>query len=215
MTQKEKNQIIKWLLGSRDFAEGVAIYQQVGCNLRLKREFAYGETPLLAGVLAEQLMMLADVTKVDLDRIKRRKEIVKPMASCYPPASEPVTKMIKFRDRFPFLRDENCPPALKVMVADLFASYDRYTQAHRRLVEMPGDADNEAAFKECQEIVTSYLENRNIWKILEQYKETGNCRKIKNRKRMILPGLLIWNWPPNFDRLLPMRANAEKKLTMP
>lgn len=212
MNQKEKNQIIEWLLGDRNFADGVAIYQRVGCNLRLKREFAYGETPLLAEVLAEQLMMLADVSKADLDRIKRGRDPQRPADPCYPPASEPVAKMIKFRDRYPFLRDENCPPALKVMVSDLFASYDRYTEAHRRLVEMPGDADNEVAYKECQEIVTSYLENRAIWKILEHYKETGEMPEEQKTEEDDLTGLTDLELASKFRSAVANESKRRKKV---
>ena len=170
MNQQDKEKIINWLKSRRDFAEGVAIYQKVGCNLRLKREFSFGETPLLAGVLAEQLMTLAGITETDL----RRKAVATPApVTAYPPASDPVKEMIRFRDRYPFLRDEGCPDVLKVMVADMFTAYDSYKKAHERLSALRSDSEAEAAYEDCKATVDSYLANRRIWAVLDYYKEHG------------------------------------------
>lgn len=169
MKKEDKERILHWLRGRRDWSEGVALYQQLGCNIRLKREFAFGETPLLAGVLVEQLMGLANVDEISLRRIPI--SAPKPVPA-YTPASEPVKELLRFRDRYPFLKSDDCPAQLKAMVTDMFTAYEAYKTAHEHLSELPAE-EREKAFDLCGETVEKFLENRRIWEVLDHYKEFG------------------------------------------
>ncbi len=171
MKKEDKERIIRWLRSRRDFSEGVALYQELGCNLRLKREFAFGESPLLAEILADQFMSMAGVDERQLRRMSVAPVKVTQQPA-YPPAPEPVKEMLRFRDKYPFLKDENCPDELKVMVSDLFTAYEAYQKAHDRLAELP-DTEREQAFVESQKVVENYLKNRKIWDTLDYYKEHG------------------------------------------
>lgn len=92
--------------------------------------------------------------------------------SKYAEAPEPMRKMIRFREKYPFLNSPDCPDILKVLVADMFTAYGEYKDAHARLQEM-GDEDSTAAAAECEKVVTEYLKNREIWEELDYYRENG------------------------------------------
>ena len=168
MKHEDRRKIIEWLRSPRPWAEGVALYQEHGCNLRLKREFAFGETPLLREILADQLMALADITPRELTR--SAKTVTTAVTSSYKPAPEPVKAAVKIREKFPFLNSPDCPDVLKVMVADMLTSYDAYKKAHAALQDMPDTATDET-FSSCAATVENYLLNRKIWDVLEYYKE--------------------------------------------
>lgn len=172
MNNSEKERIIEWYRRGCNFAEGVEIYQELGCNLRLKREFALGATPLLVDTLKDQLLYLAGIEEKEMNRLimqKRQAQAIKP---AYPEAGESLKEILRIRDRFPFLKDENCPDQLKIMVADMFTAYDSYKEAHQALLDNP-DTDAEGAYAECKKAVENFKLNRDIWDILEYYKEHG------------------------------------------
>lgn len=173
MDKKDKERIISWYQRGRKFLEGVQIYQELGCNLRLKREFAFGETPLLADTLKDQLLALAGMEEPEMVRFILRKETPRNAVPVYPEADDSIKEIIRFRERFPFLKEENCPDQLKIMVADMFTAYDAYKEAHQVLLDNP-DANADSAYAECKKAVENFKLNRDIWDILEYYKEHGS-----------------------------------------
>lgn len=92
--------------------------------------------------------------------------------SKYAETPEPVRKMIRFREKYPFLNAPDCPDVLKILVADLFTSYDNYKAAHARL-QVLADDEAAAALADCEKVVAEYLKNREIWDELEYYRENG------------------------------------------
>lgn len=237
MTTQDKNQITEYLAGSRDYSEGVSLYQRFGQNLRLKRLFVTDDTQTTKEILFEELRKLAGLTDQEFVHLPRRAATPKPTLngktvkaiifdnpkedneaalkkladsfgvtvdelvspdfqervlamdenadrieeltdqldaarSKYAETPEPVRKMIRFREKYPFLTSPDCPDVLKVLVADMFTSYDNYKSAHARLQVL---ADNEAAaaVADCEKVVTEYLKNREIWDELEYYRENG------------------------------------------
>ena len=105
------------------------------------------------------------------DRIEELTDELEAARSKYAETPEPVRKMIRFREKYPFLNSPDCPDVLKVLVADMFTSYDNYKSAHARLQVL---ADDEAAaVADCEKVVTEYLKNREIWDELEYYRENG------------------------------------------
>lgn len=106
--------------------------------------------------------------KSELDKIAfdtARKEYVE--------LPEVARKTIKIREEFPFLKEDNCPDAIKLLVHDMFTEYDKYRAAHKRLSEAPENEDLDVLFTDAQTTVESYLSNRQIWEELEHYKEHG------------------------------------------
>lgn len=236
MNTKDKNQIIEYLTGSRDYSEGVSLYQRFGQNLRLKRLFVTDDTQTTKEILFEELRKLAGLTEQEFAHLPRRAsapklplpvftmkcdfsdrkedneaalkeladsfgvtvdELVSPdfqervlamdenadrieeltdqldeARSKYAETPEPVKKMIRFREKYPFLNSPDCPDVLKVLVSDMFTSYDNYKAAHARL-QVLADDEAAAAVADCEKVVTEYLKNREIWDELEYYRENG------------------------------------------
>lgn len=66
MTTEQKKEITAYLCGPRDYAEGVALYQRYGVNLRLKRQFAVEDTAVIREILFDELRKLAECRKSSL-----------------------------------------------------------------------------------------------------------------------------------------------------
>lgn len=236
MTTQDKKQITEYLAGSRDYSEGVSLYQRFGQNLRLKRLFVTDDTQTTKEILFEELRKLAGLTEQEFAHLPRRAATPKPTLngltakaiifddpkdneatlkeladsfgvtvdelvspdfqervlamdenadrieeltdqldearSKYAETPEPVKKMIRFREKYPFLNSPDCPDVLKVLVADMFTSYNNYKAAHARL-QVLADDEAAAAVADCEKVVTEYLKNREIWDELEYYRENG------------------------------------------
>lgn len=106
------------------------------------------------------------------DRIEELTDELEAARSKYAETPEPVRKMIRFREKYPFLNSPDCPDVLKILVADLFTSYDNYKAAHARL-QVLADDEAAAALADCEKVVSEYLKNREIWDELEYYRENG------------------------------------------
>ena len=83
---------------------------------------------------------------------------------------ESSRKIIKMREEFPFLRDDNCPVEIKLLVHDMFNDYDKYREAHKNLTEVPETAEIEELYTLAETAVESFLLNREAWDELEYYK---------------------------------------------
>ena len=68
------------------------------------------------------------------------------------------------------MRRLDCPPELKILVADMITAYNDYIQSHESLF-LAGTYDEISTLSE--RTVESYLENRRIWNELNHYKSTG------------------------------------------
>jgi hypothetical protein len=68
------------------------------------------------------------------------------------------------------LRQNDCPPELKILVADMLTAYDQYKQGHACLFTA---RTHEEIQKAARDTVENFLENRRIWKELNHYKEKG------------------------------------------
>ncbi len=104
----------------------------------------------------------------------------------YRELSPTVKKMIRFREKFKFLNQPDCPDELKVLVSDMFTALGKYKDAHAKLAAMPDDADLTEAARLAEECVENYLANREMWEELEYYQEhgevLGKCAKLRALK---------------------------------
>lgn len=107
------------------------------------------------------------------EKIEELTERLETARSRYAEAPEPVRKMIRFREKYPFLNAPDCPDVLKILVADMFSAYGEYKAAHARLQNL-GDADADTAAADCEKVVTEYLKNREIREELDYYREHGS-----------------------------------------
>ena len=238
MTPDKKKVITDYLSGPRNYAEGVAIYMNYGCNLRLKKLFSFDDSCTTREILYDELRKIAGLSDAEVTRLPRRAisrassndssdtryvaknksrlaedesalteladsfgvcvdELVSPdfqervcamdenvdrievlteeleeARSKYARTPEPVKKMIRFREKYPFLNSPDCPDSLKILVADMFTAYGNYKAAHERL-QLLKDDEVAAAAMECETVITEYLKNREIWDELEYYRNNG------------------------------------------
>ncbi len=190
-----KNKITNWLKYDRKFNTGLALYYQHGNNLALKKTFnRQGENPFNLQLLQEELRKLAVIEPDDFRHMlsipvhQYKKEVKEEPAPVVPEplAAEKIDptdiqclksnlpdnarKAIRIREEFPFLKETNCPPELKILVSDMLTAYDTYRKAHEDCFT----AENEAQLLEyARATVENFIENRLIWEELNHYKTTG------------------------------------------
>lgn len=93
-------------------------------------------------------------------------------------AQPEVKEAIKFRDEFPFLKDDDCPSELKALVTDKFTAYYEFCDAHQELFEkvvapVAGEklADNAIIFELAKKAVDNFLVDQTIYDELTYYKD--------------------------------------------
>ncbi len=191
-----RKEIINYLKGPRPWAAGVALYLKYGHNLMLRKTFMHRmETADLRVTLIEELRKLAGLSAAELSQLKRTasqgadttKEPDTTEAKPSPTEASPtVKKMIRFREKFKFLDQPDCPDELKVLVSDMFTALGKYKDAHAKLAAMSDDADLAEAARLAEECVENYLANREMWEELEYYQEhgevLGKCAKLRALK---------------------------------
>lgn len=188
-----RKEIINYLKGPRPWAAGVALYLKYGQNLMLRKTFMHRmETADLRVTLIEELRKLAGVSAAELSQLKRsaspgtEKTEITEAAKKAVEASPTAKKMIRFREKFKFLDQPDCPDELKVLVSDMFTVLGKYKDAHAKLAAMPDDADLNETARLAEECVENYLANREMWEELEYYQEhgevLGKCAKLRALK---------------------------------
>lgn len=105
------------------------------------------------------------------DRVEELEEMLEEAEQKYKAAPETVTKMIRFREKFPFLNSPDCPDILKILVSDMFTAYGNYKEAFARLEATPDDVNSLSTAEEARKIVENFIANREIWDELEYYRE--------------------------------------------
>lgn len=178
-----KNEIIRFLKNDRSFESGLKLYMHHGPSESFKRILnRQGFSDYNHKLLLEELRKIAEIKEDEFAFI-----ISAPVTTVPQPEPEPleppteeevaafveqlpdfVRKSIKLRDEFPFLREKDCPDALKILVANMISAYEAYHLAHERLFTA---MEPEDFAKASEEVVENYLDNREIWDELIHYKE--------------------------------------------
>lgn len=178
-----KTEIINYLSGPRDYNEGVALYSRYGLNLRLKKQFALNQTETSREILINELKKLAGLTDEAFSRLPRKAKPARHEApalkntttqiSKYQEAPESIKKAARFREKYSFLQEPDCPDELKILVADMFTALAKYKEAHAALQQAGDSAEMSQVAAACKTIVENYLQNNAIWDELNYYKEHG------------------------------------------
>ena len=119
-------------------------------------------------------------------RIDELNEELESERSRYEEAPDPVKKMIKIRDQYPFLNSQDCPDVLKIILSDMITAYYQYKEAHAKLSEMQDDEIEQAA-TQCERVINNYINNREIRAELDYYKEHGEILGKAERLRGVKP----------------------------
>lgn len=75
MTTNEKKEIIAYLSGPRNYAEGVKLYERYGHNRMYKRRFALEDTEFSRALLIEELRNLAGLSEAEFKRLPRMSKV--------------------------------------------------------------------------------------------------------------------------------------------
>ena len=79
-----------------------------------------------------------------------------------------TTPRRRFRDDFPYLRDPDCPPELKILAADKITAHERYIQAHDHLFDC---TTLDECYQTARSAIENFQENRDIFAELDYYRE--------------------------------------------
>ena len=106
-----KEQIISYLQGPRNFAEGVALYEIFGVNRMLKAKFRQiGECEMTKGALFEELRKLAGLSEMDFSSMRRtaynKPEPIPETVKSVLPKTYVDDSLIALADRFGVTVDE-------------------------------------------------------------------------------------------------------------
>ena len=127
------------------------------------------------------LMQLAESLGVTVDEVfsneaklteltEAQQQAVEKLAPAYAQVPETIKKVIRIREKYPFLRSQDCPEEFKIMVADMFTAYDNYREAYTLLSDKNTKDEN---LELAQAVVENYLANRAMWEELDYYLEKG------------------------------------------
>lgn len=129
----------------------------------------------------ELLMQLAESLGVTVDEVfsneaklteltEAQQQAVEKLAPAYAQVPETIKKVIRIREKYPFLRSQDCPEEFKIMVADMFTAYDNYREAYTLLSDKNTKDEN---LELAQAVVENYLANRAMWEELDYYLANG------------------------------------------
>ena len=127
------------------------------------------------------LMQLAESLGTTVDEIfsneaklteltEAQQQAVEKLAPAYAQVPETIKKVIRIREKYPFLRSQDCPEEFKIMVADMFTAYDNYREAYTLLSDKNTKDEN---LQLAVAVVENYLANRAMWEELDYYLANG------------------------------------------
>lgn len=129
----------------------------------------------------ELLIQLAESLGITVDEVfsnetklteltEAQQQAVEKLAPAYAQVPETIKKVIRIREKYPFLRSQDCPEEFKIMVADMFTAYDNYREAYTLLSDKNTKDEN---LELAQAVVENYLANRAMWEELDYYLANG------------------------------------------
>lgn len=148
MNDRSAEEIRAWLRAGAEVKAGLLLFSRFSSNTRFAALVKVNPAKYRP-LLIEKLCMLAGIA---------------------PLQEQPRPTHRKFRDDFPFLRDPNCPPELKILAADKITAHDRYIRAHERLFDC---TTLDECYTTAREAIESFIENRAIFQELDYYREHG------------------------------------------
>lgn len=87
---------------------------------------------------------------------------------------EEVKTVIKLRDEFPFLNNEDCPDKFKILIADKLTAYHNWVNGREDLKALiDSGASEEEIFEKAKQVVGNFELNLQIYDELKYYNEHG------------------------------------------
>ena len=148
MNDRSAEEIRAWLRAGAEVKTGLLLFSRFSSNTRFAALVKVNPAKYRP-LLIEKLCTLAGIA---------------------PLQEQPRPTRRKFRDDFPFLRDPNCPPELKILAADKITAHDCYIRAHERLFDC---TTLDECYTTAREAIENFIENRAIFQELDYYREHG------------------------------------------
>jgi len=89
-------------------------------------------------------------------------------------ADDAAKSGFKIREKFPWLAEEDCPDAFKILVADMFTAWDKYKATHEKLLMVGDDngvLEDSDIYAIAKEAIDAFEVNHAIWDELNYYNE--------------------------------------------
>lgn len=99
------------------------------------------------------------------------------LKSVFKQAEDPVKEYVSLFDQFPFLKDDDCPNELKILVNDKRIAYENVKTARKELIgklfpeKGQEAASNDEIFTIAKEVIGNFTINQDIFKELNYYAE--------------------------------------------
>ena len=187
--QELYDNIITWFHNNRPFEEGVALYQQYGSNVNLKRIFARGFTDFAAGLLLNEFTELHKSLEKSLPKkplvlqVANQKVVLVDEKVKTEPAAEENVNVVTIDleglqyNKLDYVR---LPEHLKALVVLRTKLYVKSSSLHKKLGSCYSD---ESRGQLAETIVENMRENAEIWQELDYWKKTntilGNHKSFK------------------------------------
>lgn len=147
------NDVDRWLASGAGVQEGLRLLSKYAPNRHLDRlvrmrPVQYGR--LLAGVLVKY----SDAPLPE-----------------HPADASPVLRN-SFRNEWPFLKETDCPPELKILAADKITAYHEYVAGHEELFAC---ISLDQCYGTAKKVVENYRQNRKILSEFAYYREHHRC----------------------------------------
>ena len=163
MTTTENKEIVAYLSGPRNYAEGVKLYERHGHNRMYKRRFVLEDTEFSRALLVEELRKLAGLTEADFKNLPRKSKQRLPEAAKGPEAAKrrisnvanTEDTLMELADSFGVTVDELCSPEFQDRVLAIEENYqrvdeltDELEQARAKYAEAPEPVRKMIRFRE-------------------------------------------------------------------
>lgn len=166
MTTAEKKEIVAYLSGPRNYAEGVKLYERHGHNRMYKRRFALEDTEFSRALLAEELRKLAGLSDAEFHRLPRlaksptaaqqlNGKIAKAVIFDDPKPTDADAALMELADSFGVTVDELVSPEFQDRVLAMDENADRIDeltdeleQAREKYAEAPEPVRKMIRFRE-------------------------------------------------------------------
>jgi len=161
-----KDLVLKWLQAGANLTDGALLFSRLaGSRHPFNRVLHLRSKPVKYALK----ITLCRLTGIDYSIP------IKPVVVIEP---ENVQNKPSMREDWPFLKHENCPPELKILVSNKITAYHNYLDAHQRIFDCSTPEEQLIGVK-C--LVENYIENREIIAEFEFYKRHG---RILGRHRI-------------------------------
>ena len=178
-----KQNVITYLTTDRGFASGIALYSGLqgasksfaarlnrqGESVEMRNQLHY-EIAKAVGISEGQMRTMLSTPLAHPVAAKAQEAATETTSADAPKPSPEVAQALQLYRQFPFLREANCPPELKQLVAQKVEAFYAYQATHPDLFTAKSEEEMLAAVTTT---VEAYLDNQAAFAELNHFATTG------------------------------------------